>query len=78
MYLSGPIAGGIIDYAEQHCSLFCGVAVLDDPDLAGMIGEALPAPPDPAQTDGSVRMSPQINNVQPAATDGSRIFWNLS
>jgi len=43
IYLSGPVARGIADYAEQHYSLLYIVAALDDPDLAEMIEEALPA-----------------------------------
>jgi len=43
IHLSGPVARGVVDYAEQHYSLLYIVAALDDPDLAGMTGEALPA-----------------------------------
>jgi len=43
IYLSGPVARGIADYAEQHYSLTYIVAALDDPDLAEMVEEALPA-----------------------------------
>jgi hypothetical protein len=43
IYLSGPIARGVADYAGQHYSLLYIVAALDDPDLAEMIEETLPA-----------------------------------
>jgi hypothetical protein len=43
IYLSGPIARGVADYAGQHYSLLYIVAALDDPDLAEMIEVTLPA-----------------------------------
>jgi len=42
-YLSDTVTRGVADYAEQHYSLICIVAALDDPDLAEMIEEAMPA-----------------------------------
>jgi hypothetical protein len=41
--LSGSVAKAIADYAGQHYSLLYIVAALDDPDLAEMIEETLPA-----------------------------------
>lgn len=43
IYLSGPVAREIADYAVQHFSLTYIVAALDDPDLAEMTEEAMPA-----------------------------------
>jgi len=43
IYLSGSITKAIADYAGQHYLLIYIVAALDDPDLAEMIEDALPA-----------------------------------
>jgi hypothetical protein len=43
VYLSGPVARGIADYTGQHFSLIYVVAPVDDPDMAEMIEETLPA-----------------------------------
>lgn len=42
IYLSGPVASGIADYAGQKHSLIYIVAALDDPDIAEMVEEAPP------------------------------------
>lgn len=41
--MSGPVAGGIVDYTAQHLSLIYLVAPEDDPDMAEMIEETQPA-----------------------------------
>jgi hypothetical protein len=43
VYVSGPVARGIADYTGQHLSLIYVVAPVDDPDIAEMIEETLPA-----------------------------------
>jgi hypothetical protein len=43
VYMSGPVARGIADYTGQHFSLIYVVAPVDDPDMAEMIEETLPA-----------------------------------
>lgn len=43
IYLSGPIARAVADYAGQHHSLIYIVAALDDPDIAGMVEAAPPS-----------------------------------
>ncbi|HYQ72208.1 MAG TPA: hypothetical protein VET88_09810 [Gammaproteobacteria bacterium] len=43
VYLSGPVARGIADYTERNLSLIYVVAPVDDPDMAEMVEETLPA-----------------------------------
>ena len=43
IYLSGPVARGVADYTGQYFSLIYVVAPVDDPDMAEMIEETLPA-----------------------------------
>jgi hypothetical protein len=43
VYMSGPVARAIADYTGQYFSLIYVVAPVDDPDMAEMIEETLPA-----------------------------------
>ena len=43
VYMNGPVAQGVADYTKRHISLIYLVAAEDDPDIAGMVEEVLPA-----------------------------------